>query len=294
MKSFFLLLITGLLTGGVFVAGKLVRIDEISALSILVWQVSGACMILWVAVLIARKNLQWSAPHIRYYLVGGLFGVSLPFGLIYTVLEEISVGLVGLITALSPMVTYAIARLLGSEPGSKLRLIGILAGLFGVVLIMVPRDTAASVEQWPYLLLALGIPVSLAMSNIYRSHEWPAGGEALPLATGMLTLQGFILIPVAALFGQLQLPVLVNTSTAPVVVALMLMAGLSYLGTFALLRIRGAVYLSQLGYVITVVTVGAGYLFMDEHYNQSDWVAMGIIFCGLLLVSQQAHELRSG
>jgi len=294
MKGFVLLLFTGLFTGGVFIAGKLARIDDIPVLSILVWQVSGAGLILWAASLITRKQLQWNMQHIRYYLIGGMFGVSIPFGLVYTVLEEVSVGLVGLITALSSMVTYAMARFIGLEPDSKARLVGLLTGLTGVALIMVTRDTAADVQQWPYLLASLGIPASLAFSNIYRSYAWPEGSEPLPLATGMLTLQGLILIPIVGLFGVLQLPVLTSTSTGFVAIALMIMAGLSYLGTFALLRINGPVYLSQLGYVITAVTVGAGFFFMGEHYNRLDWISMGIIFCGLLLVSHKNQEPKQG
>jgi len=301
MKAFILLLFTGVFTGGVIMAAKLARLDGVEPLVILLWQISGSSILLWSVLLLTRDTgrpgrayLNWS--HIRYYLTGGLLGITVPFALIYTVVQDLPVGLVGLITALSPLMTYALTRLLGQESGNSLRLFGILLGLLGVVLIMISKDTDVDDKQWPYLLMALGIPLTLAFSNHYRSVAWPTGSQALPLATGMLSVQGIILLPTAVFSGQLPLsqlwPQLSSVSINFVAIILMLMAGLSYFGSFILLRIAGPVYLSQMGYIITAVTVCLGILFLDEQYRLEDWMAMALIFVGLLMVSSQSNSSR--
>lgn len=290
MKAFTLLVFTGVTTASIIMAGKLARIEGVQPLAILLWQISGSGLLLWCALLLTRgagriTRVYFNWRHIRYYLTGGLLAITLPFALIYTVVHSLPVGLVGLITALSPLMTYALSRLLGQEPRDLIRFVGIVIGLSGVVFIMLSKDTAAEMNQWPYVLMALAIPLTLALSNLYRSISWPEGSEALPLATGMLTVQGLLLFPFAGLAEPSLLLLLDNTSVAPLATVLMLLAGLSYFGSILLLRIAGPVYLSQMGYVITVASVFLGIIFLGEQYRLTHWMAMALIFAGLLLVS---------
>jgi len=286
MKPLILLLFTGLLAGSLYSVGKLTDPDQVAPLTLLLWQVTGGGLVLWLVLLLRRQRLALSRQYRRYYLIGGLLGVSIPYALAYLIVNRVSVGLVGLYTALSPLLTYAIARLLGYESGSWRRWSGLALGLAGVLLIMLPRGSGP-VTDWRYLLLGLGIPLSLALSNIYRSRAWPTGCQPLPLAAGMLSVQGLWLIPLTLLLGQFQLPSLDPQQAASIGIPLALIAGISYLCTFALLRLSGPVYLSQLGYVITSVTVGIGILFFNEQYSLADWLAIGLIFIGILLTRER-------
>lgn len=293
MKAFTLLILTGVLTACIIMAGKVARIEGVQPLSILLWQISGSGLILWCVLLVTRGEAQieskyFNWQHIRYYLIGGLLANSLPFVLIYTVVMTLPVGLVGLITALSPLMTYALSRFFRQEPSDILRLIGIVFGLSGVAFLMLSKDTTTDTNQWPYLLMALAIPLTLSLSNLYRSISWPEGSEALPLATGMLTVQGVLLLPFAGFSDTFQQIQFYNASVNLLAVGLMLLAGFSYFGSFVLLRMAGPVYLSQMGYVITVISVFLGIIFFDEQYRGEHWVAMILIFIGLLLVSYQS------
>lgn len=286
MKPFILLLFTGLLAGSLYSAGKLTDPDQVAPLTLLLWQVGGGSLVLWLVLRLRGQRIRWSRRYRHYYLVGGLLGVSIPYALAYLVVSRVPVGLVGLYTALSPLLTYAIARLLGYESGSWRRWSGLALGLAGVLLIMLPRGSGP-VSDWPYLLLGLAIPLALALSNIYRSRAWPTGCQPLPLAAGMLSVQGLWLIPLTLLLGQFQLPSLDPQQAGSIGIPLALIAGISYLCTFTLLRLSGPVYLSQLGYVITGVTLSIGILFFDEQYSLIDWLAIGLIFIGILLTGQR-------
>lgn len=66
---------------------------------------------------------------------------------------------------------------------------------------------------------------------------------------------------------------------------LALMAGISYLSSFNLLKVGGPVYLSQMGYVITVVTMLYGVLIWDERYDSNELISVGLIFFGVLLTT---------
>jgi drug/metabolite transporter (DMT)-like permease len=203
MKALLLLILSGILAAGVFLAGKQAGAEPLSPLLILFWQMSGGALVVWTVSWPSRQFPVWDAQHLRYYLIGGLLGVSLPYVLAFIVLRELQVGLVGLMTALSPIMTYAMARLL---------VINLLLGNF------------------------------------------PALGSTSP-ETGLL-LAGL---------GAL--------------------AGASYLSSFNLLRVGGPVYLSQMGYVITAVTLLAGILFWDERYERHDLLSMALILTGVLLTT---------
>lgn len=285
MKALILLIVSGIFAGGVFIAGKQAGSEHLSPLLILFWQMTGGALVVWVVSLPSRRFPLWDAAHIRYYLVGGLLGVNLPYVLAFIVLQELQVGIVGLVTALSPIITYAMARMLGQEPGHPLRLLGLLVGLGGVALLVMPGDSMDPADHWTSMLLALAIPITLAASNIYRSRYWPAGSKAMPLVIGMLTVQSGCLFFVNLFLGNFHFELPTSQNLGLVLTVLAFMAGASYLTSFNLLRVGGPVYLSQMGYVITAVTMLWGAVLWDEQYDTSDLLSMGLILTGVLLTT---------
>ncbi|WP_373020517.1 DMT family transporter [Thiomicrorhabdus sp.] len=285
MKALFLLIVSGILAGGVFIAGKQAGGAQVSAWLILFWQMAGGAMVVWLVSWPSRRFPVWNAAYVRYYLIGGLLGVSLPYVLAFTALQELQVGMVGLLTALSPVVTYAMARTLGLERNHPLRLLGLVIGFGGVAMLVMNGESMSFSGNGFFMLLALGIPVTLAASNIYRSRYWPSGSEALPLVIGMLTVQSVWLFFVNLAMGNFQGVVTMGMDVGMLLFGLGLMAGASYLSSFNLLKVGGPVYLSQMGYVITAVTILAGIALWDESYNQRDLMSIGLILSGVLLTT---------
>jgi drug/metabolite transporter (DMT)-like permease len=294
MKALILLIVSGILAAGVFITGKQAGSEQLSPLLILFWQMTGGALVVWIAAMPARLFPRWDMEHLRYYLFGGFLGVSLPYVLAFIVLQQLQVGIVGLLTALSPIMTYAMARLLKLEAGHPLRLLGLMFGLAGVAMLVMPGNSLALSADWPSMLMALGIPLSLAASNIYRSRYWPTGSTAVPLVVGMLTVQSAGLLLVNLLSGNFYSDPSSIEDTGLVLMVLAIMAGASYLSSFNLLKVGGPVYLSQMGYVITAATMLAGVLLWDEHYDTSDLLSMGMILTGVLLttVTQMIQQAK--
>ncbi len=285
MKALLLLLVSGVLTAAVFMIGKQAGQQALSPLIILFWQMSGAALVVWLVCWPTRNFPRWDLAHLRYYLIGGLLGVSLPYVLAFLVLRELPVGLVGLMTALSPLMTYAMARLLGIERAHPLRLLGLTLGLCGVAVLLMPAQLGDLQGERVFMLLALCIPLTLAASNIYRSRYWPAGSAAMPLVIGMLTVQSVALLIINLWLGNVDSALPASIDARWLLVLLATIAGASYLSSFSLLRVGGPVYLSQVGYVITLASLFAGVLIWDEHYDAGDLLSMGLIFCGVMLTT---------
>jgi drug/metabolite transporter (DMT)-like permease len=293
MKALLLLLLSGTLAAGVFVTGKQAGNEQLAPLYILFWQMTGGALVVLAVSRFgpgsSRRLPVWDWQHLQYYLVGGLLGISLPYMLAFLVMRELQVGTVGLLTALSPVITYGIARVLNLERGHPVKLFGLLLGLAGVALLVMPDGVSEPGMQrsgdWRYTFLGLGIPASLAASNLYRSHYWPQGSDATQLAIGMLSVQGLALLLINTATGNLDISVLDNRDAMSTLTLLSLLAGASYLSTFYLLREGGPVYLSQTGYVISVVTLLAGIILWSESYDTSDLISMGLIFVGVLMTT---------
>jgi drug/metabolite transporter (DMT)-like permease len=101
----------------------------------------------------------------------------------------------------------------------------------------------------------------------------------------MLSVQGLALLLINAATGNLDISVLANRGAVLTLALLSLFAGTSYLSTFYLLREGGPVYLSQMGYVISVVTMLAGIMLWRESYNGNDLLSIGLIFVGVLMTT---------
>ena len=285
MKALLLLILSGSLTAALYMVRKLAGAESIPVLLFLFWQLSGSALVVGMFSILSRQFPIWNLEHIRYYLIGGLLGTTIPFILVFVVLEQLQVGLVGLVTALSPIATYFLARIIGYEQASMLRLMGLIVGLTGVAFLITSGESINQSTNWFFIVLALMIPLTLAVSNIYRSRFWPVGSEAVAIVIGMLTVNGILLFLVNLWLGNFQVNMFENQQVFYLIAILSLLAGAAYLSSFALLKEGGPVYLSQMGYVITVVTILAGILIWDEQYRTNDLISISLVFGGVLMTT---------
>lgn len=285
MKALLLLILSGSLTAALYMLRKLAGAESIPVTLFLFWQLFGSALVVLTVSIRSRHFPIWNMQHIRYYLIGGLLGTTIPFILVFVVLEHLQVGLVGLLTALSPIATYFLARIIGYEQASMLRIVGLIVGLAGVAFLITSGESIDQSTNWIFILLALMIPLTLAVSNIYRSRYWPVGSEAISIVMGMLTVNGVLLLIVNVWLGNFHENMFENTQVLPLIVVLSLLAGAAYISSFLLLKEGGPVYLSQMGYVITVVTILAGILFWDEQYHSNDLISIALVFGGVLMTT---------
>src|SRR5690606_42074354 len=71
---------------------------------------------------------------------------------------------------------------------------GIVTGFVGAVRVALTRGEAGQPADLFWVLAALLIPVSLAIGNIYRTVDWPAGAGPIELAIGSHLAAALILL----------------------------------------------------------------------------------------------------
>ncbi len=290
-----LLLLNGSLIAGIYTLAKLARDEGLSPFGVLAWQLLVAAPLVTSVALVAGRLPPLNRGTLRYAAIAGLLGISAPNLVTFAALAHVPAGVVGVIGALSPLFTYAIALLLRVEALQRQRAAGILLGLLGllgVLALLLPRQGADETMALPWAVLALGGPLLLAAGNLFRSMAWPAGLHPLSAASLMLALQALLLVPAAAWSGHLTLP---DSSGDGVVWTLLTAGGLTtlfYLSAFELQKRAGPVVVGQLGYVITVATLLLGMLVFGERHGAATFTAVATVFAGILLVHREQRAAR--
>lgn len=281
-----LLLLNGTLIAGIYSLAKLAREDGLSPWGMLAGQLLVAAPAVTAIAAVTGRLPRWDARTLRYAAIAGVLGISAPNLVTFTALAHVPAGVVGVIGALSPLFTYAMALVLRVEPPRAQRAAGILLGLLGVGALLLPADAAGLSASLPWAALALAGPLLLAAGNLFRSLAWPEGLHPLSAASLMLLLQALLVVPPALLLGHLDRPAASVDRVAVTVLAAGALTTLFYLSAFELQRRAGPVVVGQLGYVITVASLLLGVLVFGERHGVATIVAVGTVFAGLLLVQR--------
>jgi drug/metabolite transporter (DMT)-like permease len=283
-----LLAINGTLIAGIYALAKVAGTGGIPPLGVLAWQVSFAALVMVVVVSLRGEWPGLTRANLRYAAVAGALGITGPNLVTFAALSHLPAGLVGVITALSPLFTYAIAVALKVERLNALRAAGIALGLGGVLAIVLPRGVLPASDALPWALLAMAAPLMLAGGNVFRSLAWPLGLKPMAAAALLLVLQAMVLLPVAVATGRFEAP---RALLRPQDLALLGAGALTaafYLGAFELQKRGGPVVVGQLGYVITVASLAIGTLAFGERYPASTLVAVAVVLAGVALVNRRS------
>ncbi|HIJ61641.1 MAG TPA: DMT family transporter [Rhodospirillaceae bacterium] len=273
-----LVLAFGTLMGAVVPLAKLANGTGLAPPAFAFWQALGAGSLIALVSFFRRQPLRTDRRHLRFYLLAGLTGASLPNLAIYAAANHLGAGLTSLAYAFPPLFTMLLAGLLGLERLSVGRLAGLFLALAGTAIIALDGKSLPSASEPVWFLVALAAPLLLAVGNIYRTLRWPPGSPPIPLAAGMLLGGAFELL---AVMPWLEHPLPVNGLAAFCVLAAIAATALAYLMFMEIQRLGGPVTLSLVGFVITPTGLAAGVLVLDERYGPTVWAATAVIFVGV-------------
>jgi len=284
-----LLLITGLLIGFNFPLGKLAAE---AAISPTVWAFVfslGACLLLF-PVLISQKKLVFPRKAtLRYIIFSAVLSYIIPNLLLFSVMLRMGAGYMGLMFALSPVFTLFFALNLRMNIPNRVGLTGILFGLIGTAVVSISKGNLPDAPPWELIVLALCVPLCLALGNIYRTLDWPDKGEPDSLAfwshaIAVLFYSGLIF------FYQTDVSFTEMSNTPVVVLLQLVVSGLIFPAFFRLQKVGGPVLLSQIGYISAAVGLVCAVLFLGERYDVITWVGAAIIAFGIALSIQAQRQ----
>lgn len=279
-----LLVASGATLAGVYAFGKLASGAGIPALALLAWQMLFATLVVGGVAKLRGQAPVPTPANLRYAAVAGIVGMTLPYFATFAALAYLPAGLVGAITAFSPLFTYGMVLGLRLERVTPHAAAGIALGLGGALAIALPGTPAAGGAPWLCVAVAAAAPVFLACGNVFRTLAWPAGLQPLGAAALMLAVQTAVLVPAALALGMFRAPAGWGAGDAALLGAGALTA-LFYLGAFELQRRGGPLIVGQLGYVIAAGSLAIGVLAFGERYSAQTLAAVAAVLAGVALVN---------
>ena len=277
-----LLVLLSVLWGGAFFCVG-VAVVELPPLTVVLARVGLAALILlglswFLGYSLPRGMSAWSP-----FLVMGLLNNVLPFSLLNAGQTMISVGLASIMNATTPLFTALVMASFREERLTTHRVIGVLLGIAGVVIISRPDALSADAR-----LLGIGLCLSGALSYGFAAlwgRRHLAGVVPLKSATCQLLSSTLVISVVVAIVDQ---PWTLPAPSAGTWVALGALAlfgtALAYIVFFEILVRAGGSNVMLVTLLIPVTALLLGNLFLSEPILPYEVAGAATIGLGLLFI----------
>ncbi len=220
----------------------------------------------------------------RSFLAMAILNNVIPFSLIFWGQTQIAGGLAAILNAATPLFTVLLAdRLTPDERLTPARLVAVLLGLVGVV-VMIGPDAVRGLGTLVLAQLAvLGAALSYALAGIYGRRF--QGQDPTVTACGQLTGSSAVMVGFGLLAGGLWPATMPSLPVIGAVLALALFStALAYILYFAILARAGASNLLLVTFLIPVTAILLGAAFLSESLDTGHYVGMAIIGLSLAIL----------
>lgn len=209
--------------------------------------------------------------------------VGVPFTLFPLAEQHINSAVAGLLNGAVPMFTAMFALLFFNRRTNGPQLLGLAAGLLGVVLISLPSLSAGSSQALGVLLVLLatfcyGLAINIAAPLQARYGSRAVMARMLALATVWTLPFGLASLP----GSSVELAPLVAVAVLGVVGT-----GVAYLLMGTLVGRVGPTRSSFITYLIPVVSLVLGVVFKDDHVAALALIGVALVVGGAVLASRQ-------
>lgn len=234
------------------------------------------------AILTVRKiRLPKTRAFYSLTLFLGVFQMGLPYGLVYWSEQFISSGLTAILFSTMPLMVAVLARILLGDPLTVRKLMGIILGTGGVVVIF--SDKVGSEGTVGGVLAALTSAFLASLSSVvvkkFSATYHPFASILLPKTYG-----GIILVVCAAVFERSSPPIRWDATTAGTIVYLAVFGSVAAFALyFWLIKYIDVTVLSYQTFIIPILAGLLGWIFLGETVTIDVAIGAGLILGGIVL-----------
>jgi len=249
--------------------------------------------LLATVVAIARESLPRNPRTYGHLLVMAVINIVIPFTLITWAEQSVASAIAAILNGAVPLLVIVLAALVfPDEPITLGRLVGVVVGYVGVVVLVAPGLAGAlNGSEVTGEVALLGSTVSYAVGAVYARRNIKGLRPMIPAVFQV----GFAFLIVATLALVFEKPLAVAWNTNALIAVLwlgLLGSGAAYLIMFRLLGRIGATATSQLAYLLPVVGIVTGALMFGEQVDARVVGGTGLILGGVTLVNSRFGTRR--
>jgi drug/metabolite transporter (DMT)-like permease len=250
-----------------------IAIKELPSFTIVTVRVGLAAAILNAMVCFMGLRLPTDGRVWTAFFGMGLLNNAIPFSLIVWGQTHIGSGLASILNATTPLWTVIIAHFSTTdEKMTSPRLLGVVVGFTGVVVMIGPEPLARLGDDVMAQLAVLAAALSYAFAGVFGRRFAQMGIVPMLTAAGQVSASALILIPVALVVDQpwrLEAPSL--HAWAALIGIAALSTALAYVLYFQILRVAGATNLLLVTFLIPVSAIVLGSTILGEKLDPRQW-----------------------
>jgi drug/metabolite transporter (DMT)-like permease len=281
-KGWGLLLLLALLWGNSFFFYKIL-VEELPPVTVVLGRVGIAAIAMNLWLLATRQSVPLShGLWLRFLLLGFLNNV-LSFILIAWGETRITSGMASILNATTPFFMVAVAHWrTDDEKLSWNKSAGIVLGIAGVAVLVGPDAFGGGSYIWG-VLAVVGASCVYAFGGVYSRHfkDLPP----LVAATGQVTGGAVILVPMSLLLDHpWRLPMPEAGAWASLLAIALVNTALAYFVYYRMLANAGVTYISLVTFLIPVIALLLGMIFLGESMTAQAFAGMAVIALGLAAI----------
>jgi drug/metabolite transporter (DMT)-like permease len=280
-----LLLVMGTGWGSTQALAKMATATGHGTFGLIFWQCAVCAVVLGPLAIWRGVGLPRRADALRFVLVIALIGTILPSFTFYHAVQHLPAGIMSIIISTVPMMAFVIGLGLGMDRFQGARAIGLGLGLMGVAIIAGSGEAIGGVVPPMWLAISLVAPLFYALEATYVARFGTAGmgavqamfwasvvGMGLSLPVALATGQWFNLLAID--WGRAEWALIISSTVHAVIYA-----------AYVWLAARaGAVFASQVSYLVTATGVFWAMLLLGERFSPWVWLALVVMLSGVALV----------
>jgi drug/metabolite transporter (DMT)-like permease len=288
---FIALIVMGAAWGATQPLAKIAVSEGYRHFGLIFWQTVLVGILLGALTWARGKRLPLHAAALRLYLFIAVMGSVLPGVASYQAAIHLPSGILSILLSSVPMFSLPVALALGTDRLQGVRVLGLLLGLAGVALLVLPDASLPEGTETAWIGIALIASACYAIEGNVVAR-WGTGGlDAVQVLTGASVLGALISLPLALGTDQFFVPWPPLGAPDQALIASALFHAFAYTAYVWLVGLAGAVFAAQVSYLVTLFGLLWAMLFLGEAYTGWVWAALALMMSGLALVQPRPKQL---
>ena len=277
--------------GGSFLFNAIL-VAELPVITIVAIRVTVAALALWGFVRVTGRKIPTAPKVWGALMILGVMNNAIPFSLIVQGQTQITSGLASILNATTPLFTILVAGFfLTDERFSVLRVLGVIVGFSGVILMVGPEALGGLRADFWAQLCALGAALSYGFASVFGRRFRELKVDPVMVATGQVTMSSLVLWPMALwIDGPQDILGLSFNAAASMFGLAVLCTSFAYILYFRILERAGATNISLVTFLVPISAIILGVLVLGESIFIKEIIGMALIGLGLAIIDGRLFQ----
>ena len=241
--------------------------------------------LIFLPILLRKKYLPLLAPIWKHVLILSVINNMIPFTLFSYASLGSSSNILAILNATTAFNTMVIAYFWINESVTLKQIIGLILGFIGVIILVNPQNSAATLISSISCLFAAAF---YSLSTVFIQKN-SAKTNKLVLIGWSIVFSAVLMMPISYIYLPESIPSFEANISAVWLGAVS--TGLGFLGYVRLIDKIGAVKTSIVAYFLPVFGILWGYIFLDEKISTSVVIGCLVVLIGIFLATSNNSKL---